>query len=76
MSNLARRVEALEGQTHGLWDPFALLNDDELDTFVTILGEYHDGDREAALVLWDQCSDAERAKFLRVVQLHTSEGLH
>lgn len=78
-TNLPSRVAALEARQNNRRqapDPFAHLNDDELETFVTILDENHNGDRVAAVGMWDACSEELQVKFARVIRLHRSEGLH
>lgn len=70
--SLERRLSALESRS--LSDPFAHLDDEELDTFCDVLREFLDGGAGEALNRWDALNENLRAKFARTIQL--AEILH
>lgn len=75
---LERRLEALEKRS-GSVDPFAHLDDDELEQFCEIVSEFYRGDADMAQAEWESLPDALREKFARTIELDRvaqSGGLH
>lgn len=68
MSALERRLEALEAR-NGSIDPFAHLDDEELERFCEIVTEFYRGDADTAQAEWNSLSDALRRKFTRTIEL-------
>lgn len=72
-SSLLARVHALESFACNAGDPFAHLDDGELQTLVRILRLHDAGEPQASQRLWLECSAEQHAKFERAIGMCDGE---